>query len=182
MHLSTPILKLPKLSGTSPNAPHAERDSNGYKSPSLKEAYTYFHPDHEELQNAHDALADAEACLCVFQGLVKMCAIQLENCGRMDDSTLSPLFENNVVDDDDDGKSTRLQDKEKTSSSSSSSSGGLEIDVKQNGFAVSGPQTYRYKETFKKWGARWQWNRKTWVFDNTEMLEPVKRLTGISLE
>lgn len=173
MHLSTPVLKLPRMSG-SQNSPKGEKDANGFKSPSLKEAYSFFHPN-KELENAHDALADAEACLSIFRGLVEMGAVSLEDCCSIKDDGASVSPSQNGVHESASDSSNQSPDKDKASA-------GLEINVNDNGFAVSGRQTYRYRETFKKWGARWQWNRKTWVFDTTEMLEPVKRLTGISLE
>ena len=55
MEESTELLKLPGR-------------FNSYKWPSLAEAYKYF--AQEELEGAHDALVDSEACLKVFRGLV----------------------------------------------------------------------------------------------------------------
>jgi DNA polymerase-3 subunit epsilon len=55
MEESTDVLKLP-----------GRFDS--YKWPSLAEAYRFF--TERELEGAHDALVDSEACLAVFRGLV----------------------------------------------------------------------------------------------------------------
>ncbi len=52
---STPVLKLPGKYGD-------------YKWPTLAEAYTHY--TGRELEGAHDALVDTEACLEVFKGLV----------------------------------------------------------------------------------------------------------------
>jgi DNA polymerase-3 subunit epsilon len=52
--LSTDVLKLPGKYG-------------GYKWPTLAEAYSYF--TGREMEGAHDALVDTEACLAVFRGL-----------------------------------------------------------------------------------------------------------------
>jgi DNA polymerase-3 subunit epsilon len=54
---STDVLKLP-----------GKYDS--YKWPTLAEAYRHF--TGEELEGAHDALVDSEACLVVFRGLVEL--------------------------------------------------------------------------------------------------------------
>ncbi len=59
---STDILKLP-----------GKYDS--YKWPTLAEAYQHF--TGQELEGAHDALVDSEACLKVFRALVEIGAIQL---------------------------------------------------------------------------------------------------------
>jgi DNA polymerase-3 subunit epsilon len=63
MEESTEILKLP-----------GRFDS--YKWPSLAEAYRHF--AQRELEGAHDALVDSEACLTVFRGLVDRGAVLLE--------------------------------------------------------------------------------------------------------
>ena len=54
MELSTDVLKLPGKYG-------------GYKWPTLAEAYRHFAG--EEIEGAHDALVDTQACLAVFRGL-----------------------------------------------------------------------------------------------------------------
>ena len=59
---STDVLKLP-----------GQYDS--YKWPTLAEAYRYFQG--EEIEGAHDALIDTEACLVVFRGLVDLGVIHL---------------------------------------------------------------------------------------------------------
>jgi DNA polymerase-3 subunit epsilon len=59
---STDVLKLP-----------GKYDS--YKWPTLAEAYRYF--TGEELEGAHDALVDSEACLVVFRGLVELGVVVL---------------------------------------------------------------------------------------------------------
>jgi len=60
METSTDILKLP-----------GRFDS--YKWPSLAEAYRYF--TEQEIEGAHDALVDSEACLSVFRSLVERGAV-----------------------------------------------------------------------------------------------------------
>ena len=62
MEASTEILKLP-----------GRFDS--YKWPSLGEAYRFF--TERELEGAHDALVDSEACLAVFRCLVERGVISL---------------------------------------------------------------------------------------------------------
>jgi DNA polymerase-3 subunit epsilon len=59
---STDVLKLP-----------GKFDS--YKWPTLAEAYLHF--SHQELDGAHDALVDAEACLVVLRGLVDLGVVSL---------------------------------------------------------------------------------------------------------
>ena len=58
---STDILKLP--------------GKYGYKWPTLAEAYRHYTGD--EIEGAHDALVDTEACLRVFRGLVQEGAVDL---------------------------------------------------------------------------------------------------------
>lgn len=62
MEESTEVLKLP-----------GRFDS--YKWPSLAEAYRHF--TQRELEGAHDALVDSEACLAVFRGLVEQGVVTL---------------------------------------------------------------------------------------------------------
>jgi len=59
---STPVLKLPGKYGD-------------YKWPTLAEAYMHY--TQRELEGAHDALVDTEACLEVFKGLVAEGVVQL---------------------------------------------------------------------------------------------------------
>ena len=47
----------------------------GYKWPTLAEAYRHYTGD--EIEGAHDALVDTEACLKVFQGLVQEGVVEL---------------------------------------------------------------------------------------------------------
>jgi DNA polymerase-3 subunit epsilon len=58
---STDVLKLP--------------GKYGYKWPTLAEAYRHY--TGQEIEGAHDALVDAEACLAVFRGLVQEGVIEL---------------------------------------------------------------------------------------------------------
>jgi DNA polymerase-3 subunit epsilon len=60
--LSTDLLKLPGKYG-------------GYKWPTLAEAHRFF--TGEELDGAHDAMADTEACLVVFRGLCEAGVVEL---------------------------------------------------------------------------------------------------------
>ena len=62
MLASTELLKIPGRMGD-------------YKWPSLAEAYRHFAG--KELEGAHDALVDTEACLAVFRGLVDEGAVRL---------------------------------------------------------------------------------------------------------
>ena len=58
---STDVLKLP--------------GKYGYKWPTLAEAYQHY--TGQEIEGAHDALVDAEACLAVFRGLVQEGVVEL---------------------------------------------------------------------------------------------------------
>ena len=58
---STDVLKLP--------------GKYGYKWPTLAEAYLHY--TGKEIEGAHDALVDAEACLAVFRGLVQEGVVEL---------------------------------------------------------------------------------------------------------
>ena len=58
---STDVLKLP--------------GKYGYKWPTLAEAYRHY--TGEEIEGAHDALVDTEACLAVYRGLVQEGIVEL---------------------------------------------------------------------------------------------------------
>jgi len=58
---STDVLKLP--------------GKYGYKWPTLAEAYTHY--TGREIEGAHDALVDSEACLAIFRGLVQEGVVEL---------------------------------------------------------------------------------------------------------
>ena len=54
----------------------------------------------------------------------------------------------------------------------------LNDDKSRNSFAVLG-NTYKYREFLKAEGARWDRNRKAWIFDDIAMLDTVQARLSI---
>ena len=185
MHLTTPVLKLPRRSSRG-----YKKASGEYKSPSLQEAYSHFHPEEKPLENAHDAMVDAEACLSIFRGLVESGAVQLNAFSDENDKTPnddeSPPEEPSVTKFSD--PFGEILDRPKLDSSSSKppvqssfeETGNDPNDFTSDGFLVTG-YTYGHKDTLKKWGAKWMQSQKAWAFNNQEHLDSVKKLSGIQI-
>ena len=206
MRLSTPILKLP------PNRP----GRRGYKYPSLQETYSYFFAGEEthdsgKLENAHDALADAEACLAVFQRLVESGQVQLDNILPNASAPL-PIHNNNMNNDDAFAKILADSNKKKMkptqnatsvprastiSISTSSSSSAPLSPPPSSPKAIAQPgelsihlsdqgfdvrgNTFKYKDRLKEMGAKWNSQNKAWVFDTHDMLGLVRSLAGVDI-
>lgn len=179
MQLSTPIVKLPK------------NKAGGYKWPSLQQAYAHFQCGDAastecQINEAHDAMADAQACLVVLQGLME--------AGALDGFSSPPkqqhdqahtganqAFQNILVVDNQPAANATKSTPSSTSavpSNTTAKPGELEIHLTQNGgFDVRG-NTYKYKEQLKEWGARWNHSDKAWVFHSQAMLGQVQNLAG----
>lgn len=177
MEECTSILQLPgKYPGT-------------FKWPTLEESYRHFMET--DLKNAHDALADAEACFSIFRKLVETNAVQLEKQQQQQQQTnidyelqnkddhsvkamnkTTPESSCSVVandDDDDDNKEPMIV----------AAPGELKLSVNGHQFSISG-KTYKYKDTIKSMGGKWYREEQAWVFRDCSMLEPAKKLVGVS--
>jgi len=172
---STDVLKLPgKFRGQT------------YKWPTLAEAYQYF-TNGKEMEKAHDALADTEACLEVFRALVERDIIKLSN-------------EEQAQDGNNNDKEQGTKDKQRndipieflkhgdigtprTTTSTratispqghnlrtivpppSSSTGYLNIDKKDGFLEVTGRGTFAHKDNLRHLGGKWVPISKAWSFD-----------------
>jgi DNA polymerase III subunit epsilon len=183
--------------------PSQYNHTKSYKWPTLAESYQYF-TNGQEIETAHDALADATACLTIFRGLLErqvIPPIPLKRRNDDDDDLVPPpmMMEDRtlavvtVVPE-------AVEPPAMTTTSSSSSSLLLDAvvtpDAKllwleekkivrgndlilqmtpHNTILVTG-NTYRYKDTFKSWGATWDGAKKAWTMNNHDKLPALHRL------
>ena len=187
MEHCTDILQLPGLY------------DNRYKWPSLEESYRHFTGSDDGIQNAHDALADAEACLTVFRGLLDSEAIppieRRKRDGRSanghgtakknhqnaidETSKATSMSAETVVTPTISHPSTNSTINATTKIQQVAQPGELLLDLQETGFAVKG-NTYKYKDSLKALGANWSATKRAWVFECHSMLEPVRKLAGIA--
>eukprot|EP00568_Trieres_chinensis_P017937 CAMPEP_0183321430 /NCGR_PEP_ID=MMETSP0160_2-20130417/68866_1 /TAXON_ID=2839 ORGANISM="Odontella Sinensis, Strain Grunow 1884" /NCGR_SAMPLE_ID=MMETSP0160_2 /ASSEMBLY_ACC=CAM_ASM_000250 /LENGTH=136 /DNA_ID=CAMNT_0025488373 /DNA_START=74 /DNA_END=481 /DNA_ORIENTATION=+ len=136
MKSSTKVCQIPK----SP-------PGRGYKWPTLGEAYAHY--SGKDLTGAHDAMADAEACLRVFKGLVDDEAVQL-NPPRA-----TPSKQNTEV-------GTPLNASDNIAARASGTRCLEIIPIGKTGeFLVKG-STYQHKTKLKDLGGQWDSIRKGW--------------------
>lgn len=181
-----------------------------YKWPSLEESYLHFtkintksssageqlgHNDEEEpqgIQNAHDALADAEACLVVLRGLLESQAIDpIEKRNRHAAEPPNATNATSLATRTTPNKSPAIPAAAVTPTPNTTADnmkalqdevvaqpGDLILDVYDTGFAVHG-NTYKYKESLKALGANWSATKRAWVFECHSMLGPARKLAGV---
>ena len=172
MEGSTEILKLP-----------SSYRNGKYKWPSLEEAHRYFSAESEgEIDNAHDALADATACLTIFRGLVESGALDPIPKRQQTARETPQLVRSDIEKNKDENSSTGQPASIELSDTNSvvARSGELTLKVQGNGFEITG-NTYPYKDYIKSLGATWNPISRVWAFNCTRNLEPACKLVGIPM-
>eukprot|EP00977_Amphora_coffeiformis_P000626 scaffold140_cov163-Amphora_coffeaeformis.AAC.7 len=186
MQTATDVLKLPGRFGK-------------YKWPSLEESFRHFAPPDADMPAAHDALGDAQACQTVLRGLWEQGLLDVETIilrakQKMTETTKAVksvdivVATANIAEKVDDKNKADLtttrnnpigsRQENKTKAAVLPQPGELqlkllEVDDSVSGFAVVG-NTYKYKESLKAEGARWDPDRKAWIFTDMEMLNTVQ--------
>ena len=197
-----------------------------YKWPSLEESYLHFtkintisssagelqQNDEQEakgIQNAHDALADAEACLIVLRGLLESQAIDpIEKLKRHPAETYSATRLVPSNDDDDHNNNNnnnnntamatgntpnKLSAPAATGTPTTNNTGDKMVALQDEVVAQPGElilnvydvgfavhgNTYKYKEPLKAMGANWSASKRAWVFECHSMLGPARKLAGV---
>jgi DNA polymerase-3 subunit epsilon len=193
MHSSTEILKLPGKYGKKS------------KWPSLQESYSHFTVDNGKssiIEGSHDALVDTEACLTVFRGLVEGGNVKLEDCkpkpigmptvdsgspalppsslpGKPNVDPGTPLLPPSSPP----PKATNNPSISLPPSDTAPNNlkvanpGELRVETFSGGFWVKG-NTYKYKDSIKSLGGKWDPACKAWSFTSAAMPE-VRRLVGL---
>jgi DNA polymerase-3 subunit epsilon len=194
MNSSTEVLKLPGKYG------------NRSKWPSLQESYSHFSVDDGKssiIEGSHDALVDTEACLAVFRGLVEGGHVKLEDCKPKEDKptpTVDPGVPTVTPEKPPAGSDVDLGSPSSPLASPSpmatnnpflskppsdtapnkpevASPGELRVETFTGGFRVKG-NTYKYKDSIKSLGGKWDPTEKSWSFKAVAMPE-VRRLVGL---
>jgi DNA polymerase-3 subunit epsilon len=158
------------------------------------------------IEGSHDALVDTEACLAVFRGLVEGGHIKLEDCKPKEKPTgsrtptvdrgapavtpspplatpaadprspplpqapPSPMAMNNPF-------LSKPPSDTAPSNLEVASPGELRVETFTGGFWVKG-NTYKYKDSIKSLGGKWDPAVKSWSFNSAAMPE-VRRLVGL---
>jgi DNA polymerase III subunit epsilon len=156
----------------------------GYKWPSLEEAHVHFSKDTNatttcsSIENAHDALADAEACLTVFRGLVTSHALDLAIQTETGDKNFRSNSQTKTKEPSEIA-SDELPAQEYTLPTNPKQ-GELNLVLRGGdaGFMVIG-DTFKYREYLKSLGATWSPTQWAWVFDCQSMLP---ELVGMGCE
>jgi DNA polymerase III epsilon subunit-like protein len=183
------------------------RYGNSYKWPSLEESHRHFTGSTKGMEDAHDALVDAQACLTVFRGLLESGAIDpiekrdkedvafQQQPQQVDDE--SPVFGTAVVETIPElyniavAETVAVTPPRSTTTTTAIGSigstaivtevaqpGELVLVMHDTGFAVKG-NTYKYKESLKSLGATWSAPQRAWVFECHSMLGPARKLAAI---
>jgi DNA polymerase-3 subunit epsilon len=161
------------------------------------------------IDGSHDALVDTEACLAVFRGLVEGGHIKLEDCKPKEDKptrTRTPTVDSGAptVTPSKPPATPAVDPRSPTSSVASpspmatnnpfisklpsekapeevvASPGELRVETFTRGFWVKG-NTYKYKDSIKSLGGKWDPTVKSWSFKSAAMPE-VRRLVGLPEE
>jgi DNA polymerase III epsilon subunit-like protein len=176
MRSSTDVLKLPARFGK-------------YKWPSLPEAFAHF-TDGQDMENGHDAMVDAEACLAVFRGLVESGSLTLEPVLERAEITLDPDHGQSkvLIETDENVEKALLETHDENTEKAPldislfplAKQGELLVTPNDIGFDVGG-DTYKHREALKAFGGLWNPQSKCWLFQGREYLATVNRFAGYEM-
>lgn len=160
MEECTPILRLPA--------------KWGYKWPSLEESYNHFTKNRQGnedettgIENAHDALADAEACLVVLRGLIDSNVI--DPMARLERAEVHQNVENPTTE-----KTAKVQNGTLTPAEP----GELKLDLNADGCFVIHGNTFKHRVSLRALGGTWSTSKRAWIFTDKTMLEPARKFVG----
>jgi DNA polymerase III epsilon subunit-like protein len=158
MQSATPVLK---IKGKFPPA---------FKWPSLQEAVTHYGGG--LIENAHDALADSEACLVVFRGLVESGELVLKGIVDDDDDEVEVVVDDlNEVEMMVDGLN-EVEEEQHNLKTSDDPTKTLEL-YRRSGTLVTGGDTFKHRQNLRQMGGIWVHEKKGWYFDHREIKEAV---------